>query len=61
MVLDDYPNLQLVATSLREAHTATVNDWSGVCSTRDGFVVGPPFAGSRSSTASAAATPSRPG
>jgi 2-dehydro-3-deoxygluconokinase len=40
-VLDDYPQLQLVATSLREAHTATVNDWSGVCSTRDESVVGP--------------------
>jgi len=39
--LDDYPRLQLVATSLREAHTATTNDWSGVCSTRDGFFVGP--------------------
>ena len=40
-VLDDYPRLQLVATSLLEAHTATTNDWSGVCSTRDGFFVGP--------------------
>ena len=37
-VLDGYPNLALVATSLREAHTATVNDWSGVCSTRDGVL-----------------------
>ena len=44
-VLDDYPRLQLVATSLREAHTATVNDWSGICSTRDEFVVGPSFSG----------------
>ena len=40
-VLAGYPGLTLVATSLREAHTATVNDWSGVCSTRDRFVVGP--------------------
>jgi 2-dehydro-3-deoxygluconokinase len=40
-VLAGYPDLALVATSLREAHTATVNDWSGVCSTRDGFFVGP--------------------
>ena len=39
-VLDGYPQLALVATSLREAHTATLNDWSGVCSTRDGFFVG---------------------
>ena len=40
-----FPSLALVATSLREAHTATVNDWSGVCSTRDGFFVGPSYAG----------------
>jgi 2-dehydro-3-deoxygluconokinase len=44
-VLDGYPNLALVATSLREAHTATVNDWSGVCSTRDAFFVGPAMPG----------------
>jgi 2-dehydro-3-deoxygluconokinase len=42
-VLDAFPRLALVATSLREAHTATVNDWSGVCSTRESFVVGPSF------------------
>jgi 2-dehydro-3-deoxygluconokinase len=40
-VLDAYPRLALVATSLREAHTATINDWSGVCSTRDSLHVGP--------------------
>ena len=40
-VLAAYPNLALVATSLREAHTATVNDWSAVASTREAFVVGP--------------------
>jgi 2-dehydro-3-deoxygluconokinase len=40
-VLDDYPQLRLVATSLREARTATVNDWSGACSSRDEFSVGP--------------------
>jgi 2-dehydro-3-deoxygluconokinase len=44
-VLDAFPRLDVVATSLREATTATVNDWSGVCSTRDGFVVGPSFRG----------------
>jgi 2-dehydro-3-deoxygluconokinase len=44
-VLDAYPNLALVATSLREAHTATVNDWSGVCSSRDRFVTGPEMRG----------------
>src|SRR6476659_3073340 len=40
-VLEDYSQLQLVATSLRDARTATRNDWSGVCSTRDGFFAGP--------------------
>ena len=44
-VLADYPNLALVATSLREAQTATVNDWSAVCSSRDAFVVGPAMRG----------------
>jgi 2-dehydro-3-deoxygluconokinase len=40
-VLTAYPNLAVVATSLREAHTATVNDWSAVASTREAFVAGP--------------------
>jgi 2-dehydro-3-deoxygluconokinase len=44
-VLSGYPNLALVATSLREAHTATVNDWGAVCSTRDDFFVGPAMRG----------------
>ena len=44
-VLDGYPNLALVATSLREAHTATLNDWGGVASMRDGFFVGPRMRG----------------
>jgi len=44
-VLAGYPGLTLVATSLREAHTATVNDWSGVCSTREEFFVGPQMRG----------------
>jgi 2-dehydro-3-deoxygluconokinase len=44
-VLAAYPGLAIVATSLREAHTATVNDWGAVCSTRDGFVVGPELRG----------------
>ena len=44
-VLDGYPNLALVATSLREAPTATVNDWSGVCSTRESFFAGPELRG----------------
>jgi 2-dehydro-3-deoxygluconokinase len=44
-VLGGYPNLTIVATSLREAHTATVNDWGGVCSTREAFFVGPQMRG----------------
>ncbi len=44
-VLADYPNLAIVATSLREAQSATINDWSGVCSTRERSVVGPTMQG----------------
>jgi 2-dehydro-3-deoxygluconokinase len=44
-VLDGYPRLAVVATSLREALTATTNDWSGVCSSREGFHVGPAMRG----------------
>jgi 2-dehydro-3-deoxygluconokinase len=41
-VLDGYPGLAVVATTLREVRSATVNDWSAVCTTRaEGFVVGP--------------------
>jgi 2-dehydro-3-deoxygluconokinase len=40
-VLEEYPQLQLVATSLRSVRTATRNDWSGVASTHTEFVVGP--------------------
>ncbi|MFN8224858.1 MAG: sugar kinase [Gaiellales bacterium] len=41
-VMDGYPQLALVATSLREVRSASVNDWSAVCRTRDdGFVIGP--------------------
>jgi len=29
----DYPNLQVVATTLRNAKTASVNDWGAVCFT----------------------------
>jgi hypothetical protein len=42
-VLADRPNLTLVASTLRQAHTASVNDWNAVCITRDGFHVGPTF------------------
>jgi 2-dehydro-3-deoxygluconokinase len=44
-VLAGYPHLTLVATSLRGARTATLNDWSGVCSTRQGFTRGPELRG----------------
>ena len=33
--------LALVASTLRQARTATINDWSAVCRTREGFHVGP--------------------
>ena len=42
-VLDDQPQVALVASTLRRARTATLNDWSAVCRTRDGFHVGPSF------------------
>jgi 2-dehydro-3-deoxygluconokinase len=42
-VLTDQPSLMLVASTLRQAHTASSNDWSAVCRTRDGFHVGPRF------------------
>jgi 2-dehydro-3-deoxygluconokinase len=32
-----YPNLKVVATTLRAAKSATVNDWSAVCWTKDRF------------------------
>jgi 2-dehydro-3-deoxygluconokinase len=44
-VLADRPQLQLVASTLRQARTATVNDWSAVCRTRDRFFAGPRFDG----------------
>ena len=44
-LLAAYPSLALVATSLREARTASVNDWSAVCSTRSSFVRGPEMRG----------------
>jgi 2-dehydro-3-deoxygluconokinase len=44
-VLDDHPQLALVASTLRQARTATVNDWTAVCRSRDGFHVGPRFDG----------------
>ena len=40
-VLADYPQLALVASTLRGARTATINDWNAVCRTHSGFHVGP--------------------
>jgi 2-dehydro-3-deoxygluconokinase len=36
-----YPNFQVVATTLRNARTATINDWGAVCSFGDEFFVAP--------------------
>jgi 2-dehydro-3-deoxygluconokinase len=30
-VVDEYPNLSVIATTLRHAKTATVNDWGAIC------------------------------
>jgi 2-dehydro-3-deoxygluconokinase len=40
-VLERNPQLSIVASTLREARTATVNDWSAVCRTRSAVHVGP--------------------
>jgi 2-dehydro-3-deoxygluconokinase len=42
-VLDDHPQLALVASTLRQAHTATVNDWTAVCRSRERSHVGPRY------------------
>jgi 2-dehydro-3-deoxygluconokinase len=45
-VMRGYPRLEVVATTLRQVRSATVNDWSGVCMTREeGFHVGPKLEG----------------
>lgn len=44
-VMSRYDKLSLVAATLRRVHTASFNDWSAVCRTRDGFYVGPDFKG----------------
>jgi 2-dehydro-3-deoxygluconokinase len=40
-VLDAYPALSIATATLREARTATVNDWTAVCRTHDHFHTGP--------------------
>jgi 2-dehydro-3-deoxygluconokinase len=36
-IAEGYPNLSVLAATLRQARTATVNDWSAVCMTSSGF------------------------
>lgn len=36
-VLHDYPNIQIVATTLRTVHSASVNTWQAICVTKDGL------------------------
>jgi 2-dehydro-3-deoxygluconokinase len=41
-IMTRYSQLEVVATTLRQVRSATVNDWSAACMTRDeGFRVGP--------------------
>jgi 2-dehydro-3-deoxygluconokinase len=42
-VLGDFSSLKLVASTLRHAQTATINDWSAVAATGDGLHLGPRF------------------
>jgi 2-dehydro-3-deoxygluconokinase len=44
-VIGRYPRLALVASTLRQARTATVNDWSAVGQDCEGFRCGPSFTG----------------
>ena len=44
-VLSGHPRLSCVASTLRQARTATINDWSAVCRTPEGFHLGPRFEG----------------
>jgi 2-dehydro-3-deoxygluconokinase len=44
-VLDALPQVQIAAATLRQARTATINDWTAVCRTRSGFHRGPEFPG----------------
>jgi len=41
VVRQSYPNFEVVATTLRNARTATVNDWGAVCSLGEDFFVAP--------------------
>ncbi|MDX2023970.1 MAG: sugar kinase [Deltaproteobacteria bacterium] len=41
VVRSAYPNFKVVATTLRNAKTATINDWGAVCATATDFCVSP--------------------
>ncbi len=58
--VQEYPNFQVVATTLRNARTATVNDWGAVCCCGGEFYWRRTARTWRSTTAWAAETPSRP-
>ena len=60
-VVGAYPNVQVVATTLRRATTANRNDWGAVAYAEGAFHLATARPTSRSSIASAAATGSRPG
>ena len=55
-----YPRISVIATTLREVHSASRHDWSAVACDRRRRSSGPRPSSSTSSTASAAATASRP-
>jgi 2-dehydro-3-deoxygluconokinase len=40
-VLDDHDRVSIAASTLRQVRSASRNDWSAVCRTRDGFHAGP--------------------
>jgi 2-dehydro-3-deoxygluconokinase len=40
-VLDDHDGVAIAASTLRQVRSASRNDWSAVCRTRDGFHAGP--------------------
>jgi 2-dehydro-3-deoxygluconokinase len=44
-VLADFPQLAIAAATLRQVQSASVNDWSGVCHTRESFHQGTWMAG----------------
>ena len=44
-VLRDNPRLSCIASTLRQARTASINDWSAVCMTPGKFHLGPRFDG----------------